>query len=510
VTIRVLVVDDTDHVREMLVEMLSLDGFEVVGSAADGPTGVELAVRTDPHVVVMDLRLRAPLGIDGLETTRQLRERRPCQHVILYTAYLDAAIEAQARAAGVALCLGKMEGIPQLERELSRLALELAQEAAPPGQRSPIGSLVGREVIPRSTGARGRPVNRKAVRSRRADGLGSADSGRAAGTGSRPRRRRRRRRDPDGVSAVLAGAASAAAAEVEASLRVTGDPAVAAFFDVDNTMMQGASIYHFAKGLASRKFFTWRDLAHFGWQQMRFRLQGESEGSMTEAREAALAFVAGHKVAEVVALGEEIYDEMMESRIWSGSQALAGQHLDNGERVWLVTATPVELARIISSRLGLTGALGTVSEVEDGVYTGRLVGEPLHGPAKAEAIRALAEREGLDLSRCTAYSDSANDLPMLELVGNPVAVNPDADLRRAAQERDWTIRDYRIARKAAKVGLPPAAALVAGGVAAGVVLRRRREQRLAARMAAAVRPGRPFRPRPAAAGRAVVRRVRAR
>ncbi|GAC1326469.1 MAG: hypothetical protein NVSMB13_11460 [Mycobacteriales bacterium] len=299
------------------------------------------------------------------------------------------------------------------------------------------------------------------------------------------RSRRRRRRDPDGVSAVLAGAASAAAAEVEASLQVTGDPAVAAFFDVDNTMMQGASIYHFAKGLASRKFFTWRDLARFGWQQVRFRLQGENEASMTEARESALAFVAGHKVDEVVALGEEIYDELMESRIWSGSQALAGQHLANGERVWLVTATPVELARIISTRLGLTGALGTVSEVEDGVYTGRLVGEPLHGPAKAEAIRALAEREGLDLRRCTAYSDSANDLPMLELVGNPVAVNPDADLRKAAQERGWTIRDFRIARKAAKVGLPPATALVAGGVVAGVVLRRRRERTLAARLAAA-------------------------
>ncbi|MDQ6650290.1 MAG: response regulator [Actinomycetota bacterium] len=126
--IRVLVVDDTDHVREMLVEMLALDGFEVVGSAADGESCTELAVRTDPHVVVMDLRLRAPAGIDGLETTRRLRAQRPDQHVILYTAYLDAAIEAEARAAGVALCLGKMEGIPQLERELSRLTLEMAHD----------------------------------------------------------------------------------------------------------------------------------------------------------------------------------------------------------------------------------------------------------------------------------------------------------------------------------------------------------------------------------------------
>ena len=157
---------------------------------------------------------------------------------------------------------------------------------------------------------------------------------------------------------------------------------------------------------------------------------------MEEAKEAALAFVAGHKVDEVTALGEEIYDDLMAGRIWPGTRALAQIHLDNGQRVWLVTAAPVELARLISQRLGLTGALGTVAEVRDGVYTGRLVGEPLHGPAKAEAIRALAEREGLDLSRCSAYSDSANDIHMLSIVGHPVAVNPDGELQaRRPRER---------------------------------------------------------------------------
>ncbi len=284
----------------------------------------------------------------------------------------------------------------------------------------------------------------------------------------------------DGARAVLAGAASAAAAEVEASLRVPPDPTAAAFFDVDNTMMQGASIYHFARGLASRKFFTTRDLARFAWQQVVFRVGGtEDLGHMDQAKEAALAFVAGHKVSDVVRLGEEIYDELMAERIWSGTRALAQLHLDAGQRVWLVTAAPVELARIISRRLGLTGALGTVSEVEDGVYTGRLVGEPLHGPAKAEALRALAEREGLDLSRCAAYSDSANDVPMLELVGHPVAVNPDAALRRVARERGWEIRDFRTGRRAALIGIPAVAGTgaVAGGIATGIVLNRRRRRR---------------------------------
>src|SRR5438874_653263 len=286
-----------------------------------------------------------------------------------------------------------------------------------------------------------------------------------------------RRRTKDRSRAVLAGAASAAVAEVEASLAIPPDPTGAAFFDVDNTMMQGASIYHFARGLAARDFFTWRDLAQFAWKQVAFRVKGvEDPAHMEEAKEAALGFVAGHKVADVVALGEEIYDDLMAGRIWSGTRALAQLHLDAGQRVWLVTAAPAELASLIARRLGLTGALGTVAESRDGLYTGRLVGEPLHGPAKAEAIRALAAREGLDLTRCSAYSDSANDLPMLTLVGHPVAVNPDPELRAEARERGWPMHDFRSGRRATMIALPVAAGAgaLAGGMAAGLALRKRR------------------------------------
>src|SRR3712207_4178542 len=132
-------------------------------------------------------------------------------------------------------------------------------------------------------------------------------------------------------------------------------------------------------------------------------------------------------------------------------------HLDQGQRVWLVTAAPVEIARTIAARLGLTGALGTVAEQVDGVYTGRLVGELLHGPMKAVAVRELAAAEGLDLGRCSAYSDSVNDLPMLSLVGDPCVINPDARLREHARARGWRVRDYRSGRKAARVGLAAAA-----------------------------------------------------
>jgi HAD superfamily hydrolase (TIGR01490 family) len=274
----------------------------------------------------------------------------------------------------------------------------------------------------------------------------------------------------------LAGEASAAAAEVESSLATPPDPEAAAFFDVDNTVMQGASIFHLARGLHRREFFSTRDLLGAAWKQAWFRMAGvEDPEHVAEARASALAFIKGHRVSELQELGEEIFDEVMAQRIWPGTRALAQIHLDQGQRVWLVTAAPVEIATTIAARLGLTGALGTVSEHEDGVYTGRLVGDMLHGPAKAAAVLALAAREGLDLSRCAAYSDSSNDLPMLELVGAPCAINPDARLREHAREQGWRIRDYRTGRKAARAGLLGAvlAGGAAGGVAAGLAIRRK-------------------------------------
>ena len=292
-----------------------------------------------------------------------------------------------------------------------------------------------------------------------------------------PRLLRRARSADDAADAISAGEASAAAAEVEDALAVPLDPVAAAFFDVDNTVMRGASMFHIARGLYARKFFKPRDLGRFAWQQTRFRLLGrENLGHVHEARESALSFAAGHRVEELTAIGEEVFDEVMEAKIWPGTRALAQMHLDAGQRVWLVTATPVEVAAVIARRLGLTGALGTVSETVDGVYTGRLVGEILHGEAKAEAVRALAAREGLDLAQCAAYSDSANDIPMLSLVGQPCAVNPDSRLRAHARANGWRVRDYRSGRKAAKVGVPAALGVgaAAGAVSAGLALRRRR------------------------------------
>ncbi|GAA4486725.1 HAD-IB family hydrolase [Rhodococcus olei] len=309
--------------------------------------------------------------------------------------------------------------------------------------------------------------------------------------------RMRRKRNPLGptdaqLRANLAGEASADAAlalqEAEAAAVETGieptegepqvprDLTAAAFFDVDNTMVQGASIIHFARGLAARNYISLSDMARFGWQQLKFRVTGkENSDDVASGKEKALAFIAGRETAEFTRLGEEIYDQLIADKIWPGTRALAQMHLDAGQQVWLVTATPVELAQVIAKRLGLTGALGTVVESEDGKFTGRLVGDILHGAGKAHAVRTLAVREGLNLKRCTAYSDSHNDVPMLSLVGTAVAINPDADLKEVARNRGWEIRDYRTGRKAAKIGVPTALALgAAGGALAAVVSRKKR------------------------------------
>jgi len=280
--------------------------------------------------------------------------------------------------------------------------------------------------------------------------------------------------DPE-TRAHVAGEASAAAAEVSGPPAVEADPTAAAFFDVDNTMMMGASLFWFARGLAARKYFKTRDLARFVWQQAKFRVAGnESAEDMHSIRESALGFVAGRPVDEIVQAGEDIYDELMADRIWGGTRQLAQKHLDAGQRVWLVTATPVEVAEVIAARLGLSGALGSIAEQVDGVYTGRMLGELLHGPEKALAVRALAQEHGLDLSACSAYSDSANDIPMLSLVGDPCAINPDARLRDHAHRHGWRIRDYRTGRKVAKHSLQALAATALTGALGAAGARRRR------------------------------------
>ncbi|APT88180.1 phosphoserine phosphatase [Corynebacterium frankenforstense DSM 45800] len=255
------------------------------------------------------------------------------------------------------------------------------------------------------------------------------------------------------------------------------EPGVAAFFDVDNTLIQGSSLIAFAMGLARKRFFTLGEIASIGWKQLKFRLTGsENADDVAEGRAMALEIIKGRPVDEIVALCEEIVENSMQQRAFPGTRDLADMHLAAGQQVWLVSATPVQLAQILARRFGFTGALGTVAEVEDGRFTGRLVGDILHGPGKKHAVAALAAIEHLDLERCTAYSDSVNDIPMLSMVGTPVAVNPDRKLLAEAHARGWQVRDYRSLRKAVRTyGLP--SLFTAAFSIAGWRLRRRWRRR---------------------------------
>lgn len=234
----------------------------------------------------------------------------------------------------------------------------------------------------------------------------------------------------------------------------------AAFFDVDNTLSRGSTLFLVARGLARRGFFSTRMVFKFALVQARFRLSGKEKfKEIASVRQAALIFVKGHRTSELADIAEEIYDESICRSLWSGTVALAQEHLDAGREVWLVTASPLEMGEVIARRLGFTGALGTIAASVDGIYTGELVGDLLHGGAKAAAVRKLAEESGLDLANCYAYSDSANDLPLLEAVGHPCAINPDSKLRRHAKANSWPISDYRRARRVARIAAPVVAAI---------------------------------------------------
>ncbi|MBD7920061.1 HAD-IB family hydrolase [Cellulomonas sp. Sa3CUA2] len=262
----------------------------------------------------------------------------------------------------------------------------------------------------------------------------------------------------------------AATAETPRAALVPDDTRVAAFFDVDNTIIRGASSFHLAVGLYRRGFFRNFDLVRFAVQQARYRVFGEDREQIDELRTRALDIMRGRSVAEVTAIAEDVYDEVLSLRIYPGTRALLDAHLAEGHAVWLVTATPVEIGELIARRLGASGALGTVAEHENGFYTGRLVGDLLHGEAKASAVRALALREGYDLRACHAYGDSTNDVPILSTVGHPCAINPDGRLRRHAAEVGWPVREFRSRRRQARRGVN-AASLAGLAWAVAVVVR---------------------------------------
>ena len=225
-------------------------------------------------------------------------------------------------------------------------------------------------------------------------------------------------------------------------------PPVVAFFDVDNTLVRGSSMVLFASGLVRHRYVTLRKFLPSLVKHLKFRAFGwEFAGDRADGSAEALDFFAGRSYAELVDLARRIVSESISRKLWAGTVDIIRTHLEAGHEVWLVTATPVELAQALADHLGATGALGTVSGVADGVLTGQLVGEILHGPGKRLAALELAETKGFDLAESFAYSDSVNDLPLLSIVGHPVAINPHPRLRARARWLGWPVHDFRRVRR---------------------------------------------------------------
>ena len=217
-----------------------------------------------------------------------------------------------------------------------------------------------------------------------------------------------------------------------------------AFFDVDNTITRGSTLYFLGRGMYNRGFFTKRDIGAWVLANIRFRMTGTEKAEViSRFQKAATDFIGGHNVAEIRIIGEEIYSEFVSPSLWQGTIALAKKHLDAGDEVWLVTASPQDFAELIAEKLGFTGALGTKAETKDGKYTGNLIGPLLHGKEKARAVLELTSMRNIDIKDCFAYSDSHNDLPLLETVGFPNAINPDAKLRIISFSSGWPVHDFR-------------------------------------------------------------------
>jgi HAD superfamily hydrolase (TIGR01490 family) len=233
----------------------------------------------------------------------------------------------------------------------------------------------------------------------------------------------------------------------------------AAFFDLDKTLIEGSSAIHFARASYRAGVMSRRQLARDLWANLRYRLEGSTDEGTDELRERVLAAIAGRRVVELARLTPDVLAGIL-PRVYPEMLREAYEHQDAGRPVYIVTAASQEMADMMAHVLIFDGGVGMRSEIREGRYTGRPDGPFTYREGKAEAIRQMAEREGIDLAESYAYSDSESDLPMLRLVGNPVAVNPDAELARVAREQGWRIihfdrlrRRLRIATAAGAVGV---------------------------------------------------------
>jgi HAD superfamily hydrolase (TIGR01490 family) len=212
----------------------------------------------------------------------------------------------------------------------------------------------------------------------------------------------------------------------------------AAFFDLDRTLISGSSAYTLATQARRAGLIPTSEFVRDASSALAFKLFGADDDTTDAVRERILKAVTGMRQSDLQALNIEVLPRLM-AKLRPEARRLIDRHRHAGRDTYIVSAAPQEIVEPLAYSLGMTSGLGTRSVVVDGVYTGELAGPFCYGEGKVEAMRELASWHGYDLAQCYAYSDSASDLPMLEAVGHPVAVNPDGRLERHARRNGWPI-----------------------------------------------------------------------
>jgi HAD superfamily hydrolase (TIGR01490 family) len=253
------------------------------------------------------------------------------------------------------------------------------------------------------------------------------------------------------------------------ALRRDDEPG-AAFFDLDRTLMAGSSAFQFGRAAYKAGLVSRRRLAADALENLRFSMRGSTDRGTDALRERIAQLLEGVRVRDMQRLAPDVLAGVL-PRLYPRMLDIAYEHQDAGRPIFICTAASQEMAELIAIVLTFDGAVGSVSEVVDGHYTGRAGGPFTYREGKAQAIRELAEREGIDLAASWGYSDSESDLPMLRAVGHPVAVNPDAALARVARQEGWEI--LRFDRRRLRVAGAAVAAAAAGGLGSVAIQRAR-------------------------------------
>lgn len=219
---------------------------------------------------------------------------------------------------------------------------------------------------------------------------------------------------------------------------MTNEPKPAAFFNLDNTVIQGPSLAHFIQSLTECGQLSWRNVSSFKLKGSRLRgKKSKSELVIEQQIHKAFKFLQGSLQSQFLEECELLANKLLNFKINPQVLSKIHEHHRAGHDTWLLTDAPIEIATTLAQKIGMTGALGTKSEILEGTYSGRLDGELLKGSHKAQAAQELASIRSYDLTRSFAYSDSLNDLPLLASVGTPYVVNPNPDLARIARKNAW-------------------------------------------------------------------------